>query len=91
MFLECGYACNAGLGGMALMTLADQAQTVAIFESDAGWNTAGGLELLPPEPRHQGSDVYGFADGHAKVKRRERAGELVWEPAILQPADADAP
>jgi len=86
VFLECGYACNAGLAGVILTTVTDRARTVTIFESDGAWNATGGVELLPLEPRHgwgQG-DNYGFADGHARYFRRG-AKELIWEPVVTRP------
>lgn len=63
--LECAYAYNAALGGVGYDALADSSQTVAVFESDKGWNAAGGPESVAKMPRHFGGDDLGFADGHA--------------------------
>ena len=82
--LPCGYAHNAALGEAMHDDLAHPAKTVVIFESDRGWNGAGGRALLPAEPRHLGGDNYGFADGHAQWVGREEvmAGEpgMRWRP-----------
>jgi len=70
--LRCAYAYNAALSGVRLDALADPVRTIAIFESEAGWNAHGGPELLSEEPRHLGGDDLGFADGHAAWMHRER-------------------
>jgi hypothetical protein len=82
--LSCAYAYNAALGMAKDNDLARAAETIVIFESDRGWNAAGGRALLPAEPRHEGGDNYGLADGHARWVGREevmsgQAG-LRWEP-----------
>jgi len=76
------YAYNALLSAKSMYDLTDPANTVAIFESDAGRNAAGGPELLPDEPRHSGGDNYGFADGDAQwIKRKKRPdGSWAKEP-----------
>ena len=51
-----------------------------IFETDGGWNVAGGRELLPARPRHSGAYVIGFVDGHAEMVRPARLENLRWEP-----------
>jgi len=57
--LVCGYAFNAALSGAAYGAIEDPKEdTVVLFESDWGWNAAGGPELLPDEPRHLGGDNY---------------------------------
>ena len=67
------YAYNASLSSLPVDGVAQPRLVVSIFESDAGWNAAGGPELLPKEPRHGGGDNYGFADGGARFRRRETA------------------
>jgi hypothetical protein len=67
------YAYNASLDRFPEENVAQPDVVVSIFESDAGWNAAGGPELLPKEPRHSGGDNYGFADGRATFRRRETA------------------
>jgi len=72
--------------------------TLAIFESDAGWNAVGGPQLLPDEPRHFGGDNYGFADGSVRWLPRKKLGTdsrgnpiwakepdadwVIWEPVL---------
>jgi prepilin-type processing-associated H-X9-DG protein len=56
-------------------------QTVSVFESDAGWNAAGGAELLPDVPRHSGGDNYGFADGHVEWIKRKKNPDGTWAKA----------
>jgi len=65
------YAYNSALGGRAWQSVQGAEQVVCVFESDRGWNAAGGPELLPKEPRHLGGDNYGFVDGHAKWYSRQ--------------------
>ena len=88
--LRCGYAYNAALSGVDAESIPDPMQTVVIYESDAGWNAAGGPELLPAEARHLGGENYGFADGHVAWmdRSRTRPGEegtesgVRWEVAL---------
>ena len=65
--LDCAYAYNSDLSGADLSFFSDPMSTVAIFESDLGWNASGlPQDILPSEPRHLGGDNYGFLDGHAQ-------------------------
>jgi len=66
------YAYNAALSSAMYDSLSDAASTVTIFESDKGWNAAGGPELLTDVPRHLRGDDLGFADGHAAWWSRVR-------------------
>jgi len=69
--LDCAYAYNSPLSLAALVSFDDPMDTVAIFESDRGWNAAGLPEhLLTPEPRHLGGDNFGYLDGHAVWRSR---------------------
>jgi len=70
--LDCGYAYNATLSSATFGALSDASRSVAVFESDRGWNAAGGLELLTKQPRHLGGDHYGFADGHVEWASRQQ-------------------
>jgi hypothetical protein len=79
------YAYNLALARLPVPKLPDPAATLIIFESDRGWNAAGGPELLTPKPRHRTGDNIGFPDGHAKWVTRERlsaaaTGGKLWEP-----------
>jgi hypothetical protein len=79
--LRCGYAYNSALSRLDPATIASPEQTVALFESDRGWNAAGDQSLLCPKPRHLRGDNWGFADGHAKwYARGGTPAGMVWEP-----------
>jgi len=84
---RCGYAFNAKVGGLDETKVSPQ--TVVIFESDAGWNGAGGSELLVS--RQKGGTVgglrtreeiflIGFADGSVKRLPRSQLNTLRWDP-----------
>jgi len=77
---DCAFAYNVELDGAPWNDIADPGREIAIFESDAGWNVFGGMELLTPEPRHLGGDNYGYADGHA-----------AWEPRSTPPPEGSLP
>jgi prepilin-type processing-associated H-X9-DG protein len=90
---QCGYAFSAALGGMKPDVLTESWHTVMFYESDGGWNAAGGPELLPDQPRHFGGDNYGFADGHAQWFARKRLPDgtrakearddgVIWDPKV---------
>jgi prepilin-type processing-associated H-X9-DG protein len=99
------YAFNEHLGDAAPGSVVRPRAVVALFESDAGWNAAGGPELLPEEPRHFGGDNYLFADGHIAWIPRKRLGtdedgnaiwakepardEAIWEP-VLKESEGEA-
>jgi len=101
--LDCGYALNAALSGLPYGAIENSRHTVAIFESDAGWNAAGGPELLPDDPRHFGDDDYVFADGHVEWLPRRKLGTdkhgkpiwakepdadwVIWEPVLKKPEE----
>ena len=87
--LPCGYALNASLVGASLADIYDPSQTVAIFESDRGWNAAGGPELLPEEPRHLGGYNFGYLDGHAAwVSEADISERCIWD--LDSPSDDDS-
>jgi prepilin-type processing-associated H-X9-DG protein len=77
---RCHYAFNAKLVGRELKDVQAPAETVLIFETDGGWNVAGGRELLPATPRHNGAHAIGFVDGHSEIVRPARMQQLRWEP-----------
>lgn len=81
--LRSGYAFNRALGGLStakLRKLPYPERIVVIFESDLGWNGAGGPESLVKRPRHRGRDVFAFADGSARAVERDKDSELIWRP-----------
>jgi len=85
--LRCGYAYNAALSGAPTTSVA--ADTVAIFESDRGWNASGTQEqMLPVKPRHVGGDNFGYADGSAQWTQRpgfavQGSGAQPWMGDVL--------
>jgi hypothetical protein len=80
-----GYAFNVALSGRALGEIADPARTVLIYESNLGWNGAGGPESVVSPPRHFMSSgkaiVIGFVDGHVRTVSSAELPQLVWQPA----------
>ncbi len=73
--LECAYAMNKNVDGLGTKAPGDM---VLLFESDAGWNAAGGPELLTTE--HHGGEgcTLVFVDSHVKFVRTEDLGNLTW-------------
>ena len=93
--LPCGYAFNVYLGQIRPSQVLEPAHTVLVFESDMGWNAAGGRNLLPDQPRHFDGDHYGFADGHVQWLPRKKnpdgtwarepdADWVIWEPVLKE-------
>jgi len=65
--LEWGYAMNAALSGKALAAIPDPEKVVLFFDSKLGTrNAAGGVEAVAAPGRHNGGNIYAFADGHVK-------------------------
>jgi len=89
--LRSAYAYNRALAGMTLNQIPDPARMVLIYESNLGWNGAGGPESMVSPPRHfvaAGKGVVvGFVDGHVNKMASEQVAELVWQPAAA-PAGA---
>lgn len=79
-----GYAYNRRLRSRAVDDIEDQEATVMLFESDLGWNAAGGRGLLPARPRHRDGDHYAFVDGHVAWVRRGEEARLGWRPKSKQ-------
>jgi type II secretory pathway pseudopilin PulG len=75
---QCGYAFNAKLDGLDESKI--NPQTVAIFESDVGWNASGGPELMIAKPRHARVFVVGLADGSVQQLRESQLNSLRWDP-----------
>ncbi len=74
------FSYNKKLDGFDLEKIKDAATTVMIFESDGGWNSSGGSELLLQKPRHARTVVVGFADGHVEMVNESQLSDLNWEP-----------
>ncbi len=72
--LRSGYAYNRALAGRRLSALENAKHLIAFYESDQGWNAAGGPELLTRRPRHglhnKVLDLYGSVAGGAMWHRR---------------------
>ncbi|MFO8012329.1 MAG: DUF4190 domain-containing protein [Phycisphaerae bacterium] len=73
-------AMNAAVGGLPVDAVRQPARTVLFFECAPGSPPAGGMDLLPPEPRYPGGYVIAFVDGHVETVRFDEVGDLVWEP-----------
>ena len=76
--LKSGYAFNRALAGVRLAKIAHPERTVLLYESDLGWNGAGGPETLVKKPRHWGQDVFAFADGSCRALKRGEESGLAW-------------
>jgi hypothetical protein len=71
------YAFNKNLSGMKLDDLQAVARTVVFFESDLGWNGAGGID----DAIALGDGfLIGFADGHVERVSGEDLDKLNWTP-----------
>jgi hypothetical protein len=95
-YLSSAYAYNAALASQSANSYSDSDNIVLIFESDGGWNAAGGPELLPDRPRHyrytgSGSvDIYGFVSGEARrFARRQIDVDEEGEPTWAKAPEAD--
>ena len=75
----CGYTINSNLGNV-MDTTQIPGDTVVLFESDAGWNSAGGHTNAVA--RHYGSRLLvAFADGSVKDVKLGELEKLRWIPA----------
>jgi len=81
---RCDYAFNANLDGIDTSSVKHPAETVLLFESDAGWNASGGSELFPAHSRYGSGSrnvfIIAFVDGHVEAVTPTRANSLVWDP-----------
>jgi len=74
---RCSYAYNPKVAGLEESKV--NPQTVVLFESDLGWNGAGGPESVVK--RHGGKGVcVAFMDGHVEVVPPGRLPSLRWNP-----------
>jgi len=76
------YALNGRLQKLNVEKVASPEKTVLVFDSIPGRDLAGGRELLPSPPRHNGYDNVGFLDGHVKTYRGDNLASLIWQPRI---------
>jgi len=87
---RCSYAFNAQLSGLPMASLVDPGQVILLFESDRGWNAAGGRELLVEHPRHGGEYyICARADGTVALTVMGQPWHLRWQPK-LKPAGPGA-
>jgi prepilin-type processing-associated H-X9-DG protein len=77
---RCHYAFNARLSGLPVNQIREPMRTVLAFETEGGWNQAGGQELVLNRPRHLGTVGVLFADGHVEMVRMTRLQSLRWDP-----------
>lgn len=76
--LRCAYAFNAKLDGKKESEI--NPQTVMLFESDLGWNGAGGAGALKPHKHSSRVVNVAFADGSVHTISRSQLSTLRWEP-----------
>ena len=74
------YAMNVKLAEMRIKSVVDAHRTVLLFDSIPGWNLAGGPEILPSPPRHDGGHHLGFLDGHVKREIDANRIAVIWVP-----------
>jgi prepilin-type processing-associated H-X9-DG protein len=91
-----GYALNSLLGGRDWATVHNQAQIALFFDSGLGYPSAsGGPGALASPPRHAGSNVVAFVDGHVKSMRETPSfgvekGRFLVAPGPAAPASGAA-
>jgi hypothetical protein len=70
----CGFTFNEKLSGAKH----PDPRTVAVFESDLGWNTGGGVSNAVA--RHNGRVMVGFVNGNVRGVRISELKSLRWDP-----------
>jgi prepilin-type processing-associated H-X9-DG protein len=75
---RCDYAFNSRLDGVNEKSIAPN--TVLFFETEDGWNTSGGPELMLPQSRHGRTYVVAFADGSVQQLTADQLARLRWNP-----------
>ncbi len=75
--LRCGYGMNANLSGQPESAIPSPSKTVAIFESDGGWNAYGGPEAMIKQPRHSFFSI-ACVDGHGIKTFPGYENRLTW-------------
>ena len=85
---RCSYAFNARLSEAPRASIKESVVVIFFFESDRGWNSAGGPELLPAQPRHSFGRVDAFALGNGRQQHisMKYPGHMVeddcWRPHV---------
>ncbi|MSU44483.1 MAG: DUF1559 domain-containing protein [Pedosphaera sp.] len=75
----CSYAMNAKLSGLKLTDLTEVSSTVLFYESNLGWNGAGG-ESTVASAEPGGDCLIAFADGHIQRVPKAQLKKLRWAP-----------
>ena len=75
----CSYAMNAKLSGLKLTDLTEVSSTVLFYESNLGWNGAGGENTVAPA-NDGGECLIAFADGHIQRVPKAQLKKLRWAP-----------
>ena len=75
---RCDYAYNSRLDGVDSREI--NPHTVLFFETDPGWNTSGGAEIMSAKSRHGRTFVVAFADGHVDQLTAAHLADLRWNP-----------
>ena len=70
---------NRNLSGLTLEAITDPARTIVFFETDGGWNVAGGREVMISKPRRWKYLVL-LASQEARQVNEEELGTLYWTP-----------
>lgn len=83
------YALNAAVAGLKEEDVAPD--TVVLFESDAGWNASGGVDLMITQPRHGDRWVVGLADGSVQQMTAAQLSKLRWNPGSTNETSTNKP
>jgi len=75
---SCGFAFNSHGQNAPMHYFRHPTETVVLFESDGGWNRAGGIADVASSPRHSHGIVIVFVDSHVQVIKPDRLKTLVW-------------
>lgn len=67
---DCSYAMNAALSGRSLSMLNDTGVVLLYETATPGPCPYGGVEDIADPPRHNGGNIYGFADSHVKWHKK---------------------
>lgn len=76
------YAMNPHAAGKRVADMANPWQVPLFFESSAGRDLVGGLELLPRPARHNGFYDVLFCDGHVSMATADELRHASWRPTM---------
>jgi len=80
--LSSAFSINVNVAGKNLAQL--DPNMVMLFESDAGWNSAGGSELAVADRHTRGSN-FAFVNGNVFFIMKEAFGKLTWDNTTQDP------